>query len=274
MTPAAGAILLIVRGSRLVLGTLIGIAVLGGGAWAVANLLTGELAPTEPISLARPFPGEARPDHLPDGTPVWVIGHGDGSADVLLGFDPHTPLGLGKMLWWCERAAALDNPHHGSKWDEYGIRIGGPAPTGLRSYDLRVEGDRLILGPLRNAPPTTVRHSGPPEHERQWCTGDDAPVRYHRFEGWRLWDSPADAVAARPEGWILLEGELVADRGDGRVHLCAPTGCQDRAPAANVGLAPADMEFGPLGAGRFIAQVDDGQLVGVSRVIVLEDRDR
>lgn len=261
------------RGIRLAVGALIGVAVLAGGVWLGANLFTGDEAPEEPISLARPSPDEVRPDYLPDGTPVWVIGHGDGSADVLLGFDSHTPFGLGKMLWWCEPAAALDNPHHGSKWDEFGIRIGGPAPTGLRSYDLQADGDRLILGPLRNAPPTTVRHSGPPEHEREWCFGDDAPVSFHRFEGWRLWDSPAEAVATNPEGWILLRGELVADRDDGRVHLCASTGCDDRAPAANVELPPPDLEFGPLGAGRFIAQVDGGQLVGVSRVIWLEDEE-
>ena len=262
------------RGSRLVLGAFIGAAVLVGGIWLVTNLPPRDEPPEEPISLARPAPGEVRPDHLADGTPVWVIGHGDGSADVLLGFDSHTPFGLGKMLWWCETARALDNPHHGSKWDEYGIRIGGPAPTGLRSHDLRVEGDRLDLGPLRNAVPTTVRHSGPPEHEREWCFGDDAPVSYHRFEGWRLWHSPAGAMARAPGGWILLEGELVADRDDGRVFLCASTGCEDRAPTANVELPPPDMEFGPLGAGRFIAQVHDGQLVGVSRVIVLDEPDR
>lgn len=249
---------------------LIGGAVLGSGLWFGATLLgRGESA--EPISLARPAPGEVRPDHLPDGTPVWVIGHGDGSADVLLGFDPHRPFGLGKMLWWCETAHALDNPHHGSKWDEYGVRIGGPAPEGLRSYEVQADGGRLLIGEPRTAPPSTVRASGPPESDRQWCLGNEAPVLYHRFAGWRVWDSPATAVAEGPEGWILLEGELVMDRSDGRVYLCAPAGCEDRAPAANVELAPPDLEFGPLGAGRFIAQVRDGQLVGVSRVIWLED---
>lgn len=260
------------RQLRIVAGAAVAVLVVGGALLGVSLLRREESA--EPIALARPTPGEVRPDLLPDGTPVWVVGHGDGSADVLLGFDPHTPFGLGKLLWWCEPAAAFDNPHHGSKWDEYGIKIGGPTPTGLRSYDLRVDGDRLVLGPLRNAPPTTVRASGPPEHERQWCFGNDAPVSYHRFEGWRLWDSPAEAVAAAPEGWILLEGELATDHIDGRVHLCASAGCEDRVPAANVEVPPPDLEFGPLGAGRFIAQVHDGQFVGVTRVVWLDEPDR
>ena len=249
------------------------VAVLGGSAWLAANLLTDE-AQAEPISLARPAPGEVRPDHLPDGTPVWVMGHDDGSADVLLGFDSHTPWGLGKMLWWCETANALDNPHHGSKWDAQGVRIGGPAPEGLRSYELQTAGDRLLIGGLRTAPPTTVRASGPAEGDRVWCMGDDAPVTFHVFNGWRVWGSPAEAVAEAPEGWILLEGELVADRGPGRVYICAKTGCGDRALAANVELPPPDLEFGPLGAGRFIAQVHEGALVGVSRVVWLEGQDR
>lgn len=99
----------------------------------------------------------------------------------------------------------------GSKWDEYGVRIGGPAPSGLPSWEIRVQGSRVHLGGLRPAPPLSMRHQGPPEHEREWCSG--------------------------------------------------------AAVAANVVLPPPDMEFGPLVAGRFIAQVHDGALFGGTRVI-------
>lgn len=263
-------ILRFVRRSSLILGSLLGGGILVAVTWLVANR-PAEVADAEPISLARPAPGEVRPDHLPDGTPVWVIGHGDGSADIILGFDTHTPLGLGKMLWWCETARGLDNPHHGSKWDEYGVKISGPAPTGLPSFDVEVDGHRLMIGALRSAPPTTRRASGPPEDQRAWCMGADAAVSYHEFDGWRVWDSPARAVAEAPDGWILLEGELVAEPGERRVHLCALANCGDRALAANVEMPPAELEFNPLGAGRFIARVQDGQLIDVSRVIRLDD---
>ncbi|MGZ8564266.1 MAG: hypothetical protein ACXWWU_11680 [Candidatus Limnocylindria bacterium] len=255
-------------GNRPILSTLIGVAALAGGIVLTASLL---LESAEPISLARPGPGEVRPDHLPDGTPVWVIGHGDGSADVLLGFDSHRPWGLGKMLWWCETAHALDNPHHGSKWDEYGVKIGGPAPEGLRSYEVQADGEQLLIGDLRTAPPLTVPAAGPPAADREWCLGNDATVDYHRFEGWRVWDSPADAVAAAPEGWILLEGELFADPEQGRVYLCAPTGCEDRATAASLDVPPPHIESWVPIAGRFIAQVRKGELVGVSHVIWFEE---
>lgn len=248
------------------------VAAVAGATFLVAGILLAVRLAAEPILLERPAPGEVRPDHLPDGTPVWVIGHDDGSSDVLLGFDPHRPFGLGKMLWWCETARALDNPHHGSKWDEYGVRIGGPAPEGLRSYEIQPDGDQLVIGALRAAPPLTTRASGPPASDRQWCLGLGASVVYHRFDDWRVWDSPATAVADAPEGWILIEGELVADPGQGLVYLCSPTGCEDRATAVNVEVPPPGLEFEPLGPGRFIAQVRDGQLIGVSHVIVLEGR--
>lgn len=261
------------RDVRLILGMLLGVTVVSGGIWLAANLPAEETS-AEPAWLARPAPGEVRPDHLPDGTPVWVIGHQDGSADVILGFDTHTPFGLGKLLWWCETANALDNPHHGSKWDEYGVRIGGPAPTGLPSFHVEIRDDRLVIGALRPAPPTDRRASGPPEHERAWCMGDDAAVTYHEFDGWRVWDSPADAVAEAPEGWILLEGELNADPDERRVYVCAMAGCGDRALAANVEMPPPNLEFGPLGGGRFLARVHEDELIGVSRVVWLGDEAR
>lgn len=228
---------------------------------------------TDPISLARPAPGEVRPDHLPDGTPVWVIGHGDGSADVLLGSDPHRPYGLGKMLWWCETANALDDPSHGSKWDEYGVRLRGPAPEGLRPYEVQPDAEQLLIGDLLTAPPATVAASGPGISDRQWCGGGDPGVLFHRFDGWRVWNSPAHAVAEAPEGWILLEGELFADPEQGQVYLCAPAGCEDRATAANLSVPPPGMEPWPPFATRFIAQVRKGELVGVSLAVWSEDVD-
>ena len=54
-----------------------------------------------------------------------------------VGLDTHTPFNIGKVLWWCPTALAFDNPEHGSKYDEYGLKLGGPAPTGLPSYQTR-----------------------------------------------------------------------------------------------------------------------------------------
>lgn len=253
--------------SGLIIGAIIVVAI---GLLALLGVAAFGRQPVDATVLTRPAAGEVRADHLADGTPVWVIGHEDGSADVLLGFDTHRPFGLGKMLWWCETARALDNPHHGSKWDEYGVRIGGPAPEGLRPFAVTIDGDDLHVGALGDPPPAGARTTGPAETDRQWCVGEDAVVTYHRFDGWRVWDSPAAAVAADPDGWILLEGDLLADPEHGIVVLCARGDCEDRAVAATVEVPPPGLEFGPLGPGRFIAQVDGGQLVGVTHVIVLD----
>ena len=251
-------------------GLLIGLVVVIGIVVVGASLLRAP-EPDTGFSLARPSAGQVRADYLADGTPVWVIGHMDGSVDVLSGFDTHVPFHLGKMLWWCPSARGLDNPNHGSRWDEYGVRIGGPAPAGLSSWDVHVQSSRVFLGAPRPAPPSDAPVSGPPEHERDWCVPAEDPVVFHTFDGWEVWDSPTAAVEAAPDDWVLLEGELIADRVQGRVRLCGLAGCADSVVAANVDVPPPDMDprVGPLGGVRFIAHVRDGTLVDVTRVVFL-----
>jgi hypothetical protein len=253
-------------------GLLIGLVVVIGIVVVGANLLR-EPEPDTGFSLARPPAGQTRADYLADGTPVWVIGHQDGTVDVLSGFDTHVPFNLGKLLWWCPTARGLENPNHGSRWDEYGVKIGGPAPAGLASWEVDVQSSRVFLGAPRPAPPRDARVFGPPESERDWCLPAEDPVVFHTFDGWEVWDSPIAAVESAPDGWILLEGELIADRTEGQVRLCGLAGCDDSAVAANVDMPPPDMDprFGPLGGARFIARVIDGTLVDVTRVVFLED---
>jgi hypothetical protein len=219
------------------------------------------------ISLSRPARGEVRADYLPDGTPVWAIGHRDGTVDVLSGFDTHVPYNLGKMLWWCPSAVGLDNPNHGSKWDEYGVKISGPAPTGLPSWEVSVQGAQVVLGAPRAAPPLSARPTGPHEADRDWCIQPGDDVIFHTFEDWRVWDSPTAAVEAAEEDWILLEGSLVAAPAENRVRLCALDGCEDSVIAANVEMPMANDQFGPLRGGRFIAHARNGALEDVTLVV-------
>lgn len=243
---------------RVLIGVL---AIVTLGVVAAAVLV----GPEEPLGrLPIPGLGEVRPDYLADGTPVWVIGHDDGSVDVLSGFDTHRPSNVGKVLWWCVSADGFENPEHGAQYDEYGRRLGGPAPTGLPPYSVTIDGGRVVVGELQPAPPYDAPHTGAPGNDREWCHDPAAERIYHTFEGWQAWSSPTDAVAASPDGWILLEGHLAL--ADGAVVLCARDGCADSAVAANVDPTDADREFGPLFGDRFIAQVHEGELVGVTRV--------
>lgn len=251
-------------------GLVIGAIVVIGAVVVGANLL--RRAPDVSPSLQRPPAGQARADYLADGTPVWVIGHEDGSVDVLSGFDTHEPLGLGKLLWWCPSARALDNPHHGSKWDEYGVKLGGPAPAGLASLEVSVSGSRVFLGEPRPAPSIGTPPHGPDVVNREWCFGPQDGVVFHTFDDWEVWESPTAAVEAAPEGWILLEGELVPAPGEDRIHLCSLGGCADSAVVANVEVPPPDLlELGsPIAGTSFIARVRDGVLVEVTRTVFSE----
>ena len=252
----------------------------GRAPWAIGSVLAIGLAiigllliPTllrpalqELALLQRPAPGEARPDHLADGTPVWVMGHDDGTVSVLSGFDTHRPFNLRKLLWWCDIADAFQNPEHGAKYDEYGTWIGGPALGGLPTYAVEVIGNRVSVGAARPGAPAGTEHSGAPEVDREWCLEFGPGVTFHDFAGWRTWDSPTAAVEAAPEGWILLAGQL-ARGAAGDVVVCAANGCDDAVRASGVEAPPPDMEFGPLFGDRFIAQVRDGTLTGVTRVL-------
>lgn len=249
--------------ARLILGIVVLMVAGIGGFLVITALIRGD----EPEVLGRldlPAVGEVRPDYLSDGTPVWVARHDDGTVDVLSGFDTHRPSNMGKVLWWCEEARGLENPEHGSLYDEYGLRLGGPAPTGLPPYETIIEGAEVVVGALGPAPPYDTPHPGPDASERDWCRDPDDVVVYHTFEDWQAWDSPTAAVAAAPSGWILLEGTLALRNG--AVVICGARGCADSAVAANVDPTDAGREFGPLFGDRFIAQVRDGVLAGVTRV--------
>jgi hypothetical protein len=126
------------NGVRRWAGPVLGaIGLLAAGIVAVGLLAIGPLREDEEppeVTLQRPAPGEARADHLADGTPVWVIGHEDGSVTVLSGFDTHMPAGVRKLLWWCPGARTLEDPRHGSRYDESGAKVAGPAPAPLHSW--------------------------------------------------------------------------------------------------------------------------------------------
>ena len=112
----------------IVAGTLVlvGIAV----AWAALAFEARESS-----TLAAPNPGIVRPDYLADGEPVFVIGHEDGSVQVVSAFSTHAPQNLHKLAWWCRSARGFEDPFHGARWDEYGIYLFGPALGSLPSYE-------------------------------------------------------------------------------------------------------------------------------------------
>lgn len=256
------------RGARRLLPWIVGSAALAIGVGGIAVGLPGMLEPAdEPVVLARPLPGEVRAGYLPDGTPVWVAGHEDGGVSVISAFSSHDPFGLNKLIWWCETADGFDDPSSGAKWDRYGVRLGGPAPIGLVTYETAVSGGQVAIGSPREGPPAGTRFTGPAETDREWCLGVDGSATWHTFDGWQVWNSPTAAIASEPAAWILLEGHLVEHGAE--VRLCGVAGCADSVRVLNV-AAPQQpgLEFGQFPGERFIARVRDGALDDLARVVV------
>jgi hypothetical protein len=252
------------------LGTIALVAI---GFVLVGTLVVGLLAigplredgePLE-VTLQRPAPGEARADHLADGTPIWVIGHEDGSVTVLSGFDTHVPTGVRKLLWWCPEARTLEDPRHGSRWDESGARLTGPAPAPLHSWQTAARGGRLVIGS-----PQPATGEAPEEPIGLHCVGDD-PVSFHEFPDWDVWTSPRAAVDAGQVGWFLLDGRLVPQR-DGTVWLCALAGCDDSIPAEWIPAPDADvLALDPWPDTRYLARARHGRLIDLAQIIRRED---
>jgi hypothetical protein len=239
--------------------------VAGAVAICCAILALAGPAAANTTTLAIPDGGGVRADYLADGTPVWVIGHDDGTVSVLTGFDAHrTP--LRNLLWWCETSGMLESPSLGWMYDEHGAKVFGAPPTGLAAYDVTVEGDAIRIGAL-NAPPGPDELSDRPmPGDGRRCFGPAAPVIYHTFDGWTVWGSPSEALAAEPDDWILLEGDLRVDGG--AVYLCALDDCADRALAMGIPAATEDeIALGHLSGQRFLAHVRDGALANITRVV-------
>jgi hypothetical protein len=237
--------------------------ILLAGGLALASLVVGGLmivrrAP--PVTLDIPRAGEARADYLPDGSPVWVIGHEDGSVDVFSAISTHVASGLAKLTWWCPKSRSLEDPFHGSIWSEFGVKTYGPAPYDLTRWTATVQGAKVLLGDEK----TGVRSGGGVPQERPCTTADD--VTFHTFKDWHEWNSPSELLAAHPDGWALLAGGL-ASPSDGSVMMCSVGGCDDAVVLDGVGRGAM---LGRFPDELFILKVRDGKITNPTRVIVPE----
>lgn len=234
------------------------------GGLVLATLVVGGLVLVRrapPVALDLPRAGEARPDYLPDGSPVWVIGHEDGSVDVFSAISTHMASGLAKLTRWCPKSRSLEDPFHGSTWSEFGVKTDGPAPNDLARWTTTVQGAKVLLGDEKTGAP-----SGGGVPVVRPCTAAD-DVTFHTFKDWHLWNSPSELIAAHPDGWALLAGGL-ASPSDGSVMICSVGGCGDAVVLAGVGRGAMLQRFADE---LFIVKVRDGKLTDPTRVIVPEE---
>jgi Rieske Fe-S protein len=207
--------------------------------------------------------GQVAPANLDDGRPVFVVHRPDGMVEVIDAFSTHDPGGLGKLIAWCPSSRGFEDPFHGSKWDENGSYLMGPAPTGLATYETTVRTDgRVVVG---STIPPAARDSIPTEHiAGPYCAHYAA--RVYPTLPTAVYPSPSAAVAAAPPGWVTVQGNLLLG-STGGAELCAGPTCADSAPVA--GLAVQEI-WGEhpwyVIPGTFIARVQDGTLVDLTRV--------
>jgi len=189
--------------------------------------------------------GETSAVFLADGRPVFVVHHEDGTVSVVDAFSSHRAWGVEELNVWCPSTRQFVEVAHEAHFDEYGTLVeGGPAGKGgvatfmfaIVATDVVGDPSQIQVGDIRE-PTTPGRNSGverPPfcpeadggQGDTELVevtgayTGESGKVVAHRLEDMQVWDSPAEAVAAAPTGWVAIRSTLHVDR-DGFVQLCA-----------------------------------------------------
>jgi hypothetical protein len=188
------------------------------------------LAMGGPEVLAVPARGGVAADFLPDGRPIFVVHHRDGSVSVIDAFSSHRAWGFQELVAWCPSNRQFVEWAHEAHFDEDGRWVSaGPAPSGLATFNFEVVSRdaggapaSIRVGAMRapdpNHSPAETNSSRPP-----FCpevAGRSNVILTHTIERSQIWNTPANAVAAQPAGWIAVRGALLVSP-DGFVQLCA-----------------------------------------------------
>jgi len=187
-----------------------------------ANPLAG------PDVVTVPPRGDVSAIFLPDGRPVFVVHHEDGSVSVVDAFSSHRAWGVEELNVWCPSTREFVEVAHEARFDEYGdYASAGPAPGGLVTFDftpvkLDDLGDpaSIEIRAMREPSPEGSAPEVPPSRP-PFCPGVGAgSIVGHSIPEGAIVQTPAAAVEAAPNGWIAVRGTLHV-ASDGFVQLCA-----------------------------------------------------
>ncbi len=156
----------------------------------------------------------------PDGHPVWVITHGDRTISVVDALSSHAPFGIGKVTWWCATSRLIEDPFHGSRYDEFGNRIAGPAQDGLRTYAFEIDGQYLVIEQPLSEDPAGGRPRPVANPDALATCVDPAETLVHDYGSAPIAETPADA-ATLDDGWRRVRATLVPVPREGSGLLCA-----------------------------------------------------
>src|SRR5436309_3573710 len=220
-----------------------------------------------------PGPGDAVAGFLDDGTPVLAVAHSDGRVTAVEAISPHRPWGIRSLLGWCPSSRTFDDPFHGSKFDEYGDYVLGPAPIGLVTYHFSLipgDNDQVhVDGPIPSHPRGFLTQ--PFQPAGPFCQSTSGMVLPEVLRN--ASSVPADVITAPPGEWMAVQATLLAMAGQ-PARLCgavANRACVDAAAVSGVDVTGLVSTLrGPATIltieGPWIAQVRAGALVHVTRV--------
>lgn len=242
-----------------------GVVILVITGWLVATTLLAPADQTNASVVRIPPLGAVAAVRLTDGRPIFVVHHETGQITVLDGFSTHVINGVYKTLAWCPEARIFSDMAHGSRYDEWGVREGGPAPTGMIAMRWRLGAGGLLqveglLGPVAGGDA-----SAPEPVDYAACTyvthdfGADARLK------------PGHAIESRDGTWVVVTGAM--DLQDQR--MCDPyPGCTSAAPIVglrlDLSLVAQSLEFFTRPR-LWLAQVNDGRLSHLT--VILPDPD-
>ncbi len=189
--------------------------------------------------LSVPARGESAAAFLPDGHPIFVVHHEDGTLSVVDAFSSHRPFGFEEIVVWCPTTRDFVEWAHEAHYDESGIWYrGGPAYADLPTFafdvvetDANGEPAAIRVGDIRTPDPDLGGSAAVTDPSRPpFCPPDGSYVT-RTIDPSDIYGSPEAAVAAAPGGWVAVRGTLHVDDRDAFTQLCTtwPMGPASRA---------------------------------------------
>ena len=215
-----------------------------GVALAALVLLAGCRADGIRSSDVFPIPDSTTPEPrlLADGTPVLVVAKHGHLPVVVEAISTHAAWGVAKLVRWCPGSNTLVDVH-GSRWDTFGAKRGGPAPSGLATFNVTriANSGNLRVGARLPGAPLGTRTIPETPKSGKHCEFEDAKALVD-VSGTRRVDTPAEL---RVNEWDRVTGVLITRSGR-PTRLCPESTAAMPPPCAG-GLDAPGLEQPPDG---------------------------
>ena len=234
-------------------------------------------------SLTVPPAGAVVADQLGDGTPVWVVRHDNETVSVLDALSTHQPFGVGHLVGWCATSNGFEDPQWGSTFDAQGEKRAGPAPSGLRAYEVGPIADGQVLVSPPASPRGDDGESTAPAAEGPPCYGDDPQYNAGTLQLHDVGDTRSvtleGAMTAPVGDLVLVRGSTILLTPEGATVCPSDDGLRPTRPRCD-GVAAPELALGEgrmwaTLTGTFLARVGEDVLLDVAFVsgLALHDDD-